>query len=218
LTLLWGVIVNLSEIRTSITDTVQEKSETLIDSVDIRINAALLEVAEEHDLSSLKRTFVATTVIGQAFCNFPAGFSGRLSYAGTADGQLKQFNGGIDEMILTYPTLAETGDLESIASEYPVLWYQKIPAVATLITCIGYALPSPLLLEDDIPTDIPAHLHEGLLVNKVLINYYNKIEDGVEGVKVNTNNYIMLYSIAHNLLLNWISRRRSNVGRSVWDA
>jgi hypothetical protein len=210
--------VNLSELRKSVMDTVQETSEVLISSLDGRINSALLEVAEEHDLPSLKKVFTVSTVVSQAYCTLSSTFSGRLSYCGTSEGKVKILDGGLEELIELYPTYAEVGDIECVAYEHPVMWYQKIPAVATTLICIGYGLPTSLIKDDDTPSDLPDHLHEGLLVNRVLIDYYNKIEDGIEGTKVNTQVYQNLYQSAHLLLLNWISRRRRTISRSNWDA
>jgi hypothetical protein len=209
--------VNFGELKQVVVDTVQENSDTLTASVGNRINSALLEITEEHDLPSLKKVFTVTTVVSQAYCTFPATFSGRLAYIGTTDGELTILEGGITSLIQLYPSLTETGTISELAIEYPVLWYQKIPAVATVLTCVGYSLPSTLLIDSDTPTDLPVHLHEDLIVNKVLINYYNKIEDGIEGEKVNTENYERRFARAKLQLLNWISRRRITVGRSSWN-
>lgn len=69
------------------------------------------------------------------------------------------------------------------------LLYRDIPVVASTLTVHYYSTQDTLTLDTDEPTWLPLHLHRKLLVGYVCREIFNKIEDGVEGRKVNTEYY-----------------------------
>ena len=56
-----------------------------------------------------------------------------------------------------------------------------------------YQNPTDLADDADEPEDIPEELHEKLIVSDVARYIYNLIEDGMDGQKVNTQNYLNLF-------------------------
>jgi hypothetical protein len=139
-----------------------------------------------------------------------------LKYVGTSEGSYKILDGGLDELISIYPSLAVEGDLVHFALEGDILWYQQIPTTATSLTLIYYAVPDTLTDGSDIPTDIPEVLHRDLIVNKSCEILFDLIEDGVNVQKVNTLECRGKYEVAVGKLQSWVSKRRGSVGRSFW--
>jgi hypothetical protein len=70
------------------------------------------------------------------------------------------------------------------------LIYRDVPAVAATLTVHYYEAPDDLDDDTDEPTWVPEHLHRKLYVAYVCKEIFNKIEDGVEGRKINTEYYM----------------------------
>lgn len=69
------------------------------------------------------------------------------------------------------------------------LIYRDVPATSVNLTAHFYTAPTTLTADADEPTWIPLHLHRKLLVGYACKEIFNKIEDGVEGRKINTEYY-----------------------------
>lgn len=113
--------------------------------------------------------------------------------------------------------LDEEGDVEAVALEDTLLWYQAIPATATELAVIYYSDPPELVLPSDVPTYLPAMLHEDLIAYGAAKRLMNRIEDGVEGPKVATSSFETTYQRGVNSLRSWLAARRTSNNRSAWD-
>lgn len=83
------------------------------------------------------------------------------------------------------------------------LQYYRSPAVATTVNCRFYKKPTELTLPSHVPSCIEKEeYHELLLVNYVLWHAWSLKEDGMEGLKVNTEYHKNLFSDALQLLDN----------------
>ena len=76
------------------------------------------------------------------------------------------------------------------------LYYQRVPSTAETLRIAYYKYPDRLFSRWEKPTCLPVHLTHELLVSYAAWKLFSKIEDGVEGQKVNTQYYKGLFDIA----------------------
>jgi hypothetical protein len=207
-----------SEMVSEVRDKIKDVSPTVLVRVPEFINQALVQATEDVDIPSLKNIYSVKTVLGQAYLNMPTGFSGKLRYVGTARGQIRLLDGGIEELIQMYPDLTVTGSVESVVIEGFVLWYMRIPEEETSLICIGFDYPDELVNDNDSPTCIPDYLHRDILVNKAVSIAYEEIEESMEGSNLGPNSarFDGMYQRGLIGLRAWISKRKGTVGRSAW--
>jgi hypothetical protein len=210
--------MNYSELQRELKAIIMDQSPKILLMVPDLINEAVQNIAEEVKFPELKQVSSVTTSISTYYVNMPATFSSRLKYAGNSDGEYTVLDGGVEELIRLFPTLAETGDIQYVTLEGNILYYQPIPTVAETITCIGYHVPATLVNDTDTPSFIPEWLHREAIVNAAAVSAYNSIEDGVEGDKVNTKVFMGLAEVGLNKIRAYISRRRPVLSTSYWSA
>jgi len=208
------------ELQDAVADKVKDTSSFIVEMIPNVINEAVQQIVDAVPMPSLKLVGTVSTVVSQEWVNIKSSissFSGRLLYAGTSTGQLCILDGGVTEMLERYNDLDVDGDLEAVALEGDVLWYYKTPTSATSITIIYYATPTEMIADGDTPSDIPEMLHRDLIVNKAAAIIFDHIEEGIEGEKVGMLSCLNQYREAELRLRAWLSKRRSNVGRSCWS-
>jgi hypothetical protein len=211
-------MANLSELVEETKLALQDGGDIEEGRVKLALNEAYKEIVEETEIPSLKKVTTVTTVVSQAWLNMPEGFSGKLRYVGDSSGKIQILDNGVEELIESYPSLDTVGDVECVALQGNVLYYQGIPSTATDLVVLYYEDVNDLEAEDDTPDYLPEYLHRELLVNKAATKEYSRIEDGMEGIKVNTVKYATAYEEAKQKLQEWIARRRRHNHRSRWDA
>jgi hypothetical protein len=91
------------------------------------------------------------------------------------------------ERVPDYDTFLVNGDIEYLLVNGNNITYYPSPTVATNVTCKFYKQPTPLVKDTDEPSFIPEEMQIDLIVNYVLWKVWAKMEDGIEGFKVNTN-------------------------------
>lgn len=209
--------MNLGELQREFNAIVQDASSEIVASTIDYINEAIQQIAEEIRFPELKQVTSITVSPYNYYVNLPVSFSGRLKYAGNSSGSYKILEGGIEELISLYPSLAEQGDIAHVAMEGNLFYYHPIPSAAVTVTCIGYLVPNLLVNDLDTPSFIPEYLHRETIVNKAAMIAYNIIEDGLVGDKVNTGVLAALAEGGMNKLRAYVSRRRQVVGQSKWS-
>jgi hypothetical protein len=210
--------MNFAELKRELAGVVLDQSPKIVANFPDYINEAVQQIAEEVKFPELKQVLSIATSTSVYWINLPAGFSGKLSYAGNSDGEFKVLEGGVEELLRLYPTLAETGDIKHIVCEGRLLMYQPIPVTAINITCVGYCTPALLETETDTPSFIPDYLHREAIVNKAASIAYLSIEDGVEGDKVNFKIFSALAEAGLNRVRAYVSRRRAVNQTKSWSA
>jgi hypothetical protein len=208
------------ELQDAVAAKVLDTSPTIVAMIPDVINEAIGQIADEVPLPSLKSLGTITTVVGQEWVNISStitNFSGRLLYIGTANGGITVVDGGLEQLVQSYPKAGESGDIGAVALEGNILWYRNTPTVATTLTIVYYKEPALLTSDSHVPSDLPWMLHRDLIVNKASSIIFDHIEEGLEGNKVNMQSCLGQYEIAKNKLSAWLHKRRLNVGRSVWD-
>ncbi len=67
------------------------------------------------------------------------------------------------------------------------------------------------------PEGIPSHLHLNVIVPKVAILGFDRIEDGIEGKKVNTIAQSIRYKQGLHELMCWVAKRVPHRSTSIWS-
>lgn len=86
----------------------------------------------------------------------------------------------------------ESGDVMAIAMLGNNLLVHFIPTSAQDLTLWYYRKPAPLVADTDEPDGLPLQFHD-MLTNYAAWKLFDKIEDGIEGKKVNTDHYMTLF-------------------------
>jgi len=81
------------------------------------------------------------------------------------------------------------GDIEACTATRAAFVYYKTPAVATILKCAFYKKHTSLVNDSDIPSILPEHMHYALLVSGACAEIWYEIEEGIDGVMVNTTKY-----------------------------
>lgn len=213
--------MNLGKLRQEITDLVDDDSyeESLTDL----INTVYVQAVNEPGvwIPSLKGMGSVTTVEGDNSTNLVGDpyFMGRLLRFGDPTKVViyDSLESLLDEYQEDGAFKNEEGDVEAVALEGNVLWYQKVPATASTYGVLYYKNPTALVLTTDTPVAIPEAFQLEILVYGVAQFLFDKAEDGIEGPKVNTLNCERVYKRGINRLLSFLGARRTPNKRSVWD-
>lgn len=212
------------EIRTEIKNLIQDDSftETTLNGY---IDQAILYVAAQVDIPSLRGINIIQTVLGQAYVSLSSlagGFSGKLRRVKNAEGENITIFPNLALLMDEYSTMDEVGAVEAVTLEGSNLWYQNLPQEAETLTCLYYRNPTLLSADDESPDDFPVHLHRRLFVHGCAWMIYDQIEDGIEGEKVNTKGQFWLSFDERNShsgivkLREWISKTSRRSISSSW--
>jgi hypothetical protein len=211
--------MNLGEIRTEVKLAAQDSGFS-DQSINDKINEALMMVAGRVSLPSLKRIGTATTNPAASFVSFAniaGGFSGRLIRVFQADGTDLAIAPSLELLMEEYGILTTAGDIEACCLEGNTLWYAYVPAVAETLTLLYFQNPRTLADDTDEPVDLPEFSHRSLLVNGTCFLIYDLIERGVEGAKVNTREHEGHLEGGIIALQNWLGRNKKHQISSVWS-
>jgi hypothetical protein len=189
------------------------KDEGYFDLIPGYINAAYAKVAADARFPELKSIETVVTTVG--------GMTTKLT---TVFGQVKlldstiAYYNNLESMVgdLDTVSLAKVGPVERLCIEGNLMWYWPVPATPQSITMLGYKQPALLALDTDIPECLPEHLQYRLLVHGASRYIFSKIEDGVDGAKVNTEWSEGELLLGMKELYATIGRNRNHTISSVW--
>ena len=188
------------------------KDEGYFDYIPGYINAIYIKSCLDAKFPELKTIATVDTTVSQMTTSLSKTF-GQIK---PLDKTIKYYD-NLDTMIegLDTEALAETGAVQRCCTMGSLLWYWPTPITAQTLTFLGYAAPEPLTANDE-PLYIPELLQYRILVHGASKYVFAKIEDGIDGQKVNTlwseDEYKkgMLDLFAH------IGRNRNHITSSVW--
>jgi len=216
--------MKLEAIRNEVENIVDDASFDA-DTIDGYINDTLALVAGQINLPSLKRIGTVDTVVSQAYTSLNGvsrSFSGVLRRVKKADGSEPTVYPDLERLMDDYYDMDAEGAVEAVTLEGSVLWYQKVPSIPETLTILYYENPSPLFKDEDEPSDFPAYLHRKLFVHGTAFIIFDKIEDGVEGEKINAKSHYF-HSLDSrnrdsgiNKLREWLARTTPHHISSVW--
>lgn len=169
------------------------------------------------EVPSLKKLGMVTTEPGAAYApvdGIANNFAGRIIRIGEP-GKIKVY-GALEDLYDDYYPLTEVGEVEAACIAGNVVWYQKIPEVATALICVLQDDPPAIeSVSDDIPI-IPEALQMRLIAHGVAAHLYDTIEDGVDGAKVNTDNSKRELGIGIQKWMEFLGQRRQHNKTSHW--
>ena len=193
--------MNLESLVAAIEDIIQD-TEYTEDMIVTMINEAVLKVATgdilpgkyqiSPPLPDLYSTGDVLTVLGTGYLSLPADFNRDLFMVVDSNGDPVKIEESFKKFLVMYADQA-AGSVFRCSVNGGRFHYRDIPAAATTLTVHYYTNPDTLVNDADVPSSIPAILHRKLIVGYVCREIFNRIEDGIEGQKINTNYYATEY-------------------------
>ncbi|MFI3122442.1 MAG: hypothetical protein QX194_00705 [Methylococcales bacterium] len=194
-------MATLDDIRSRVTRIVQDSVYT-DEIVDAFINEGLQRCAGLVLLPDLMSTGVVATAIDAYSVPIPTtwNFDRNLYLCSTVvdkrrlevfssvallSGQYPEFNLAIDDREVLACTATRTQFI-----------YYPVPTAITSLQCAFYQKPTLLTVDTAEPSILPEFLHYDLLVNFACFKVFSEIEDGIDGVQVNTTKYFKLFDAA----------------------
>jgi len=194
--------MNLAELIAAVEDVIQdtEYTETVITSL---INEAVLKIATgdiiagKYQLSpplpELYKSDDVLTVLSTGYLSLPADYNRNVFMVVDSDNEPVFIEESFKKFMIAAAGEYE-GGVVKCAINGSKLYYMDTPAAAATLTLHYYTAPDTLTAAGDIPSSIPIVLHRKLIVGYVCREIFNKIEDGIEGKKVNTVYYANEYA------------------------
>jgi len=137
-----------------------------------------------------------TTVLATPYLSMPTDFQRNLQLVASSEGYELILAESFNSFTSTYPNLDRIGTISECIEFGNLLYYQGIPTVATDLTIHYYRLPVEMEDDEDEPDGIPIQLQRSLLLNHACWRIFELIEDGIEGVGVNTQRYMNSFYLA----------------------
>jgi hypothetical protein len=186
-------------------------------SLDNWINNAVEQAIDDANVPGFKEILSVDTVLDTAYTTLGVTCSGRILYVGTATAELAGGVVTLEHMMKMYPGMNEAGDVEYVAVEGNMLYYQGIPSTVTPLTLLHRRKPVAMVEDDEEPEGIPSHLHLNVIVPRAAMFGFDRIEDGVEGEKVNTISQAIRYKQGLHDLMCWCAKRVPHRSTSIWS-
>lgn len=209
-----GENMNFLELQDEVQIVLQDNSNDIVSRIPGWINDSMEMVIDRVDMPGFKSLISVDTVVSQAYASLPSDCSGRILYASDGKNELEVVS--LEWLLEDCPGMNEEGNIDFVAVEGSLIYYHKIPSVATTLTILHRRMPDLLVNDNDEPSGIPRHLQRGVLVTGAAMLGYDFIEDGLEGDKVNTAAQTILYRKGLYEILNWVAKRVPHRTRSVW--
>ena len=207
--------MNLGQLRDEVIVAIGDTS--FNDSLADWINNSIGQIIDDANVPGFKEILSIDTIVGATSTVLGATCDGRILYVGTATAEL---DGGVvtlEHMMKMYPGMSGAGSVVHVAAEGNTLYYQRIPSVATTLTLLHRRKPIAMVADSDEPEGIPPHLHLNVIVPKVAILGFDRIEDGIEGEKVNTIAQSIRYKQGLHELMSWVAKRVPHRSTSIWS-
>ena len=217
--------MQFSVMVTEVANIVQDPSYSS-DDIKRYLNLALDFAGQQVPIPNLKRVGTTDTKQDQAWVSLlslAGGFSGRLRKCLNSIGNEIEIYPNLDLLLLDYAPLTSEGEVEAVALEGTVLWYQKIPVSPETLTLLYYQNPVDLVADSDEPADFPEFIQKLLFVHGAAYMIFDQIEDGAEGEKLNTrSNYWQSFDENNKgsgiiKLREWVAQRRVHHISSRWS-
>lgn len=184
----------LGELKSNIKLSLQNESDISDDIIRARINEGILYCSRHVTLSDLEDIGTFDTELDTNEVDIPLiwNYQRKLYGAGVPEAKPIVIASSIGLLRLLHPLVdveVINGDIEHMCIRKGRLVYFPIPTEITTVQCKFYTKPIPLVKDKEVPDCLPEALHNGLLESFALWKIFATIEDGVEGVKVNTKYY-----------------------------
>ena len=182
--------MNVVELVEEVLAIIDDPDYTDTEKITKRLNEAQRAVADAIMLPDLNNGIgTVDTAVDAYEVAMPADYQQNLYLAYDPDGEDLDVYKDMASMELVRKVRMDTGDLEAVCVHGSVLIYQPVPTAITTISLRYYRLPTDMVADDE--TSYPDGARgnddfEWALVHHAAWKIFNKIEDGLEGQKVNT--------------------------------
>lgn len=183
----------LKEIVQEVMDIVQDPS-AKNPYVQSLVNEASLRIASDLPvpLPDLESVETVETISDLEYLSLPVDFHRSLSFCfnETIRRRAKIYD-SLELLSVKYPEMDNPGSVVDVAVSGTRLYYQGIPDSVQTLRIKYYRTPSTLVdrTGHENPSWIPPQFHRRLLVGFACKVLFSRIEDGMDGQKVNTNHY-----------------------------
>lgn len=208
--------MQLSEIREEVQLIVQDSVFT-DEMIDSYINDVYFSTVMECLVPEMKGLDTVTTdplLSYVSMTGVSGGFSGVLSRVYDSNGNSVTILPTLETLMDLSGKLDVEGSIEVVALEGATLWYYPCPAIAEVLTVVYFKNPSLMSSDSDIPDVIPEFLHRKILVNGAASLCFDKIEDGVDNLKPNTQSRELSRREGLVRFREWLGKNRKHY---VWS-
>ncbi len=191
-----------------VADILQDTSYSHTDIIRM-MNNGLRYISGKVLLPDLETWADVTTDPNENHIPMPADYQKNLRYChSTTHNREVRVLGSPLQAFRQFSILDQTGRVIMVMVQGRNLYYQRVPSSAETLRVNYFKYPERLSTRWDKPTCLPAHLTYDLLVNYAAFKLYERIEDGVEGQKINTQYYKMLFDTAMGDLVEYLGPER----------
>lgn len=209
--------MKIKAIREEIIRLVEDKGYDSI-ALDGWVNLALQECADNVDIPEFKRLFTVATSTSEGYVSLQekiSGYGGRVRKVRSAGVDLKRYL-SLEAMLVAYDDLSTVGSVESFCMEGRILWYAKIPAVATNLLVLAYVNPEPLSKTNEEADWMPESCQYKILVGGACSKIFDEKEEE-DSEKPVTRRYEKMVQDGYMELRSWISRNRVHSTYNYWS-
>jgi hypothetical protein len=186
------------------------------------VNMALAEATTEVMLPEFKCAGTVSTAVDAPFVALqiqPDRYvAGIVKLFGAAMADVKIYL-SLDDMIVSesIEDVLTTGDaVVAVAVEGSNLWYYPIPTTPVTFAFIYYTTHPKLVDVSDSVTLFPDYIQRLAICAKAASMCFDKVEDGVDGEKVNTTAYELKGKEGIQKLHEWVGKNRRHFISSTW--
>lgn len=188
--------MQLTEIITEIQDVIKDSAYTdtivknLVNEANQAIALGVMIPGRYERTPPLPDLYTTGTVTTETtgIVTLPSGYQRNLVMVVDSNDNTIPIESSARKFLQKHPEVT-AGEVYRCALMGKRLIYRDVPAAAATLTVHYYEAPDDLTDDDDEPTWVPEHLHRKLYAGYVCKEIFNKIEDGVEGRKINTEYY-----------------------------
>jgi hypothetical protein len=188
------------------------------DLIPSYINDSLIQAAIETQLPDLKRVALVTTAVDAPYISIPdlgIDFAGRVLGVRPKYETFRDLETMVETLDIT--DINELGDeIKGICLEGGNLWYWPTPNEVQSITLFFMTNPPLLYYPEDEIKYFPDHIQRLALCHGAASLCYEKIEDGLEGDKVNTTYHKGQQELGIQRLREYKGKNRNHYISSVW--
>ncbi len=213
----------LAALRTEIIDIIQDPGVTPTE-IDALINRGILYIASNVLLADLEVSNTVDSELASSLIPIPSewDFHRNLISVYIEENNQIEVVHSIEHLSRVYPTYEtdkQTGCVTVAALNRNNLVIYPIPDEVKELICYYHRKPETLVNDVDEPSCIPIGFQEELIINYVCYNIFRRIEDGVDGRKVNSTFYFSMFKENLIALENSIQTGQSRAvhgSRSNW--
>ena len=214
--------MTFKELQDAVKREIEDFSVEFFTDIPSVINEVYVTACDEIDpgVPGLQDIETLGTAVGKAFITQPAESSGKIIeiYNQDINEKLTRVNGDLETLRAQDVTLTSEGNIEFWLPLGDRIWYAPIPKDSVNLEIIFYKNPILLSGDDDIPVQIPDHLHRSLLVHGTAFHLFSRIEQEGENEALETGKQFALFTNGSDKFKTWVSRRQRVKGRTAWDA